>query len=226
SHDSFTFWVDVHAPVGPDQKPFVQYLVTVFRHMAKNVMVKWSMTQNLTFKEQLDAGIRYFDLRVSSKPSEPGKEIYFIHGLFGHKVVFLDFNHHYAMGAEHHAYLIRMLKDVFGGKLCRASAVETFLETTLQERSQHGSFHVSQAILTPKVNTVAKGLVWGLRSYLVERSDPPVNLPAIMTWVESQKPGVGGVNIITSDFVELTDFADTVIKLNNLLLSDRPAGRR
>lgn len=42
--------------------------------------------QNLTFKEQLDAGIRYFDLRVSSKPDEPGNEIYFIHGLFGHKV--------------------------------------------------------------------------------------------------------------------------------------------
>lgn len=29
---------------------------------------------------------------------------------------------------------------------------------------------MSQAILTPRVNTVAKGLVWGLRSYLVERS--------------------------------------------------------
>lgn len=29
---------------------------------------------------------------------------------------------------------------------------------------------MSQAILTPRVNTVAKGLVWGLRNYLVERS--------------------------------------------------------
>lgn len=48
-----------------------------------NVACVW---QNLTFKEQLDAGIRYFDLRVSSKPGEPGTEIYFIHGLFGHKV--------------------------------------------------------------------------------------------------------------------------------------------
>ena len=47
------------------------------------------------------------------------------------------------------------------------------------------------------------------------------NLPKIMTWVEAQKPGVDGVNIITSDFVELVDFANTVIKLNNLLLEDR-----
>lgn len=41
-----------------------------------------------------------------------------------------------------------------------------------------------------------------------------------MSWVQSQRPGVDGVNIITSDFVELTDFANIVIKLNNLLLSE------
>lgn len=100
------------------------------------------MTQNLTFREQLEGGIRYFDLRVSSKPGESGHEIYFIHGLFGHKVrdglrdinhflnthkkevVFLDFNHHYAMREEHHRYLISMLKEVFGHKLCKIDVVE------------------------------------------------------------------------------------------------------
>ncbi|KAF7659499.1 hypothetical protein LDENG_00296850 [Lucifuga dentata] len=283
SHDSFTFWVDVEAPVGPDQKVYVKYLATIFRNLAKKVMVKWSMTQNLSFKEQLDAGICYFDLRVSSKPSEPGKEIYFIHGLFGHKVVrdglleinaflrrhrkevvFLDFNHHYVMEAERHMYLIGMLQEVFGSKLCNNCAVESitleylwekkyqvivfyhhpsaqgcpvmwpgnkipapwanttepnklmqFLDTTLSERAKQGVFHVSQAILTPTVNTVAKGLVWGLRNYLVEK-----NLPTIMSWVEAQRPGEHGVNIITSDFVDLTDFANIVIKLNNLLLSE------
>ncbi|CAJ1082398.1 PI-PLC X domain-containing protein 2-like [Xyrichtys novacula] len=288
SHDSFTYWVDVHAPVGPDQKAYVKYLATMFSVLAKKVMVKWSMTQNLTFKEQLDAGIRYFDLRVSSKPGERGKEIYFIHGLFGHKVrdglveintflsghkkevVFLDFNHYYAMNADHHTHLINMLQEVFGSKLCNHGAVEgitldylwekgyqvivfyhhpsgkdnpimwpgnkipapwantteprkliQFLDTTLKERAKQGSFHVSQAILTPRVNTVAKGLVWGLRNYLVER-----NLPTIMSWVEAQKPGVDGVNIITSDFVELTDFANIVIKLNNLLLSEQDSKPR
>lgn len=49
----------------------------------------------------------------------------------------------------------------------------------------------------------------------------PRNLPTIISWVEAQKPGEGGVNIITSDFVELTDFVNVVIKLNNLLLSER-----
>ncbi|XP_019731116.1 PI-PLC X domain-containing protein 2 isoform X1 [Hippocampus comes] len=283
SHDSFTYWVDAHAPVGPDQKIYVKYLATMFSVLAKKVMVKWSMTQNLTFKEQLDAGIRYFDLRVSSKPGQPGLEIFFIHGLFGHKVrdglieinsflcghrkevIFLDFNHYYAMGSAHHEYLIKMLQEVFGSKLCKDCEVETvtldylwknkyqvmvfyhhpsargvpvmwpgdkipapwanttepsklirFLESTLKQRAKQGSFHVSQAILTPRVNTVARGLLWGLRNYLVER-----NLPSIMSWVEVQRPGSGGVNIITSDFVELTDFANIVIGLNNLLLSEQ-----
>jgi len=45
SHDSFTYWVDVHAPVGPDQKVYVKYLATMFSILAKKVMVKWSMTQ-------------------------------------------------------------------------------------------------------------------------------------------------------------------------------------
>ncbi len=142
SHDSFSFWVDEQAPVGPDQKTYVKHLAAIFRFLAKKVMKKWSMTQNLTFREQLEGGIRYFDLRVSSKPGEPGHEIYFIHGLFGHKVrdglndinhflnlhkkevVFLDFNHHYAMSEEHHHYLIKMLKDVFGHKLCKTDMVE------------------------------------------------------------------------------------------------------
>lgn len=45
SHDSFTYWVDVNAPVGPDQKSYVKYLATMFSVVAKKVMVKWSMTQ-------------------------------------------------------------------------------------------------------------------------------------------------------------------------------------
>lgn len=44
-----------------------------------------------------------------------------------------------------------------------------FLETTLGERAKYGSFHVSQAILTPRVRTIIRGLVRGLRNYLVEK---------------------------------------------------------
>ncbi|XP_021256750.1 PI-PLC X domain-containing protein 2 isoform X1 [Numida meleagris] len=280
SHDSFSYWVDEKSPVGPDQATAIKRLAKI--SLVKKIMKKWSVTQNLTFKEQLEGGIRYFDLRVSSKPGEIGQEIYFIHGLFGIKVwdglmeintfleqhpkevVFLDFNHFYAMDDSHHFFLINRIRSAFGSKLCSVECVEyvtlqymwekehqvlifyhyplyrefpflwpgnkmpapwanttnvhkllQFLETTLEERSRYGTFHVSQAILTPRVKTIARHLIRGLKNTLVHR-----NLPMILNWVKAQKPGVMGVNIITSDFVELVDFAATVIALNDLLLEE------
>ncbi|XP_060090511.1 PI-PLC X domain-containing protein 2 [Heteronotia binoei] len=280
SHDSFSYWVDDKSPVGPDQATAIIRLAKI--PLVKKIMKKWSVTQNLTFKEQLEGGIRYFDLRVSSKPGEAGQEIYFIHGLFGIKVcdglmemntflthhptevIFLDFNHFYAMGNSHHEYLISRIQEVFGSKLCTKECVENvtlnylwekkqqvlifyhhplyeeylylwpgnkmpapwanttnvhkllqFLDTTLGERAKQGTFHVSQAILTPRVKTIARHLIRGLKNTLVQR-----NLPLILEWVKLQKPGIMGVNIITSDFVELVDFADSVIALNELLLED------
>ncbi|KAM3836473.1 PI-PLC X domain-containing protein 2 isoform 1-T1 [Vipera latastei] len=281
SHDSFSYWVDDRSPVGPDQAIAIRRLAKI--PLVKKLMKKWSVTQNLTFKEQLDSGIRYFDLRVSSKPGEAGEEIYFIHGLFGttvcdglveinsflthhpKEVIFLDFNHFYAMDSNHHTYLISKIEEIFGSKLCPKECVENvtlqnlwekqqqvlvfyhhpiceiypvlwtgnkmpapwanttnvhkllqFLETTLNERAKHGSFHVSQAILTPRVKTVARHLSRGLKNTLVHR-----NLPFILNWVKLQKPGIMGVNIITSDFVEQVDFAATIIGLNNLLLEGK-----
>lgn len=281
SHDSFSYWVDEKSPVGPDQATSIKRLAKI--SMVKKLMKKWSVTQNLTFKEQLESGIRYFDLRVSSKPEEAEIEIYYIHGLYGIKVwdglteintfltnhstevVLLDFNHFYAMEHEHHFYLVNMLQEVFGSKLCTADCVENitlqylwekkyqvlvfyhyniwneypflwagnkmpapwanttnvrkliqFLETTLGERAKRGTFHVSQAILTPRVKTIVRGLKSGLKNTLVHR-----NLPMILNWVKMQKPGAMGVNIITSDFVELVDFAETVIGLNYLLLKNK-----
>ena len=115
-------------------------------------MKKWSVTQNLTFREQLEAGIRYFDLRVSSKPGDADQEIYFIHGLFGIKVwdglmeidtfltqhpreiVFLDFNHFYAMDEAHHNHLVHRIQEAFGNKLCSACNVESLTLQILWEK--------------------------------------------------------------------------------------------
>eukprot|EP00061_Rhincodon_typus_P005810 g25776.t1 len=123
----------------------------IFRSSWKKMMKRWSVTQSLTFREQLEAGIRYFDLRVSTKPGD-SQELYFIHGLFGSKVhdglieidnfltahpkevVFLDFNHYYEMEGSNHEYLIQMLRNTFGSKLCRANLVE---EITLQYLWEH-----------------------------------------------------------------------------------------
>lgn len=138
--------------MGPDQTIAIKQLAKL--SFVKKVMKKWSVTQNLTFREQLEGGIRYFDLRVSSKPDEAGQEIYFIHGLFGIKVwdglmeintflahhpkevIFLDFNHFYAMDHSHHVYLISRILDVFGSRFCTKDCVENVTLQNLWEKQQ------------------------------------------------------------------------------------------
>lgn len=176
SHDSFSFWVDEKSPVGPDQAASIKRLAKI--SLVKKLMKKWSVTQNLTFKEQLESGIRYFDLRVSSKPEE-GREIYFIHGLYGirvwdglteintflnnhsKEVVLLDFNHFYAMEHEHHLYLLNMLQEVFGSKLCPAECVENITLQYVWEKN-YQVFHQNHftkllcTILIVRVRAITK----------------------------------------------------------------------
>ncbi|XP_072717008.1 PI-PLC X domain-containing protein 3 [Ciconia boyciana] len=138
SHDSFSFYIDEASPVGPEQPETVQNFVSVFGTVAKKLMRKWLATQTMNFTSQLEAGIRYFDLRISTKPRDPDNELYFAHGLFSAKVkegleeinafltdhpkevVFLDFNHFYGMQKYHHEKLVQMLKDTYGNKMCPA----------------------------------------------------------------------------------------------------------
>ncbi|CAB1322287.1 unnamed protein product, partial [Coregonus sp. 'balchen'] len=136
SHDSFSFYIDESSPVGPEQTDAVQNFVSVFGTVAKKLMRKWLATQTMNFSSQLEAGVRFFDLRISTKPRDPDNELFFAHGLFSatvregleqissflsahaREVVFLDFNHFYGVQNLHHEKLVSMLRDVFGEKLC------------------------------------------------------------------------------------------------------------
>lgn len=82
SHDSFSFYIDEASPVGPEQPETVQNFVSVFGTVAKKLMRKWLATQTMNFISQLEAGIRFFDLRISTKPRDPENELFFAHGLF------------------------------------------------------------------------------------------------------------------------------------------------
>ncbi|KAJ8402009.1 hypothetical protein AAFF_G00372440 [Aldrovandia affinis] len=136
SHDSFSFHIDEASPVGPEQPETVQNFVSVFGAVAKKLMRKWLATQSMDFTSQLEAGVRFFDLRISTKPRDPDNLLYFAHGLFSatvregleqisgflashaREVVFLDFNHFYGVQNVHHESLVGMLREVFGDRLC------------------------------------------------------------------------------------------------------------
>ncbi|XP_051876452.1 PI-PLC X domain-containing protein 3 [Pristis pectinata] len=136
SHDSFSFYIDESSPVGPEQTDTVQSFVSVFGVVAKRLMRKWLSTQSLSFRKQLQAGIRYFDLHISTKPRDPEHQLYFAHGFYSTTVregleeikaflveqpkeaIFLDFNHFYGMQKRHHEELVAMLRECFGERLC------------------------------------------------------------------------------------------------------------
>lgn len=101
------------------------------------IFKKWGTTQTLNVRQQLEAGIRYIDIRVCVKPGTV--DFYFLHGLYGptvrqcmveinlfldehpKEIVFLDFNHFYNMNDISHKQLLHMLLEIFDNRLTRPS---------------------------------------------------------------------------------------------------------
>jgi hypothetical protein len=81
----------------------------------------------------------------------------------------------------------------------------------LNERSVRYSdvFHVTQGVLTPDNGCIMKNLTGTLKNSMVVKVATP-----LVEWLRRQKAGVGGINIVISDFVEMADFIPTVVRLN------------
>ena len=151
SHDSFAFHLSTKDPIAPDveKTAFGKLARTVLKRPVKSVIHKWSITQSMTFTEQLHAGIRYFDLRLGSKVKETGsktvlseddhvKGLHFVHGLYGvdlkralievheflhvrdREVVILHFQHFYNFDKHKHKCCLNVISKTFAGKLCHA----------------------------------------------------------------------------------------------------------
>jgi len=109
SHDTGAYMLDVEKPVAPDESNIIQFFGKSL--FAKRLIRRWSLTQSMTLKEQLEAGVRYLDMRPGY--CQEDDDFYFVHGLYGPRiadmlidlaqfldehpkeVVILDFNHFY-----------------------------------------------------------------------------------------------------------------------------------
>ncbi len=137
SHDSFTQSLDAHNDMGPDCSVSIKEMCKLFGTAAKSIVYRWSVTQSLSFRKQLQAGIRYFDFRICSSSNCTSSDgILFSHGLLGSKVepclrelnafleehpkeiVLVDFNHFYCMSETAHTILLHLVLDIFGSKIC------------------------------------------------------------------------------------------------------------
>jgi hypothetical protein len=155
SHNSFSYALDPASELGPDGNNTLQQIShnPLIGSIVKKVAFNWSVTQSLTFKEQLQAGIRYFDLRSAKRKKD--NEYYFLHGLFGPKIadsmtevneylaehpkeiIILDFNHFYEMEYTDHEIVLSILMSIFGEKICfRQTGVSDLSLRLLWEKHQ------------------------------------------------------------------------------------------
>uniref|UniRef100_A0A7N6AD29 Phosphatidylinositol-specific phospholipase C X domain-containing protein n=1 Tax=Anabas testudineus TaxID=64144 RepID=A0A7N6AD29_ANATE len=79
SHDSMSYDLDSSSSIiEPDSLKKFSRLCCV-----RKTLLKWAATQEDTITKQLDAGVRYFDLRIARKPHDTNPtRLYFYHGLY------------------------------------------------------------------------------------------------------------------------------------------------
>ncbi|WAR25496.1 LOW QUALITY PROTEIN: PLCX2-like protein [Mya arenaria] len=167
SHDSFSYSLDPKSEIGPDAVPVVWILGRIFAA----IIYKWSVTQDCSFREQLVAGVRYFDLRVA--PRRTTGKFHFLNTLFGisvedgvreifeflrehdKEVVILDFNHFYDMSDEEHTELIQKLIDICGEKMFVCVEIENLTLSTMWENGlQVIVIYHNKSLKSPQINFV------------------------------------------------------------------------
>nr|XP_002738394.2 PREDICTED: PI-PLC X domain-containing protein 3-like [Saccoglossus kowalevskii] len=134
SHNSGSYFLDLSSGVAPGSPDTIRHLVSMFGSAAKNIIQNWSVCQTLCFRDQLEHGVRYFDMRISKQDGKP--DIHLAHGLFAGRVidamneinkwldehpkevVLIDFNHVYQMDETHHLDLFDKFADIFSHKIC------------------------------------------------------------------------------------------------------------
>ncbi|KAF3853193.1 hypothetical protein F7725_013881 [Dissostichus mawsoni] len=117
-------------------------------YCARKILYKWARTQEESILKQLDAGVRYFDLRIARKDNDPDpNRLYFYHGLLTQtdvetilrvmndwaerhpkEILILSFSHFKGFVKRYedqlHCHLINFIKTLFGAKLCKRSCWE------------------------------------------------------------------------------------------------------
>ncbi|VDK48770.1 unnamed protein product [Anisakis simplex] len=137
SHDSFAnSSLLSNKPVANDEGRLLRWI----GHLpaVRRVVRRWGRTQSLTIKEQLECGIRYFDMRVTIPSCRSlSSSIRVVHALYGaelyrllnemnafleshpKEVIIIDFNHLYNFNAITYKQLLKSIEIAFNPqKLC------------------------------------------------------------------------------------------------------------
>ncbi|CAK6974292.1 PI-PLC X domain-containing protein 1-like [Scomber scombrus] len=211
SHDSMSYDLDINSSViEPDGLKKISKI-----YCARKIVRKWAVTQEEAITNQLDAGVRYFDLRIARKPGDTDPtRLYFYHGLCTRtdvetvlkvindwaenhpkEILILAFSHFKGFDkkieGQLHNHLINFIKTLFGAKLFLRDETPTLKYCWQKSRNVIVSYDYP-AIYSPKL--------WGKITYFYGNTMDPAKVESILQQIlETKKPSnsffVCGLNL-------------------------------
>ncbi|XP_038199051.1 PI-PLC X domain-containing protein 1 isoform X4 [Arvicola amphibius] len=137
SHDTMTYCLSRKSPISGSESRLLHLLGQVAPCIMGPMVLRWSVTQTLDVKQQLDAGVRYLDLRIAHMQGGSEKNLHFEHMIYTtalvedtlteisewleshpHEVIILACRNFEGMTGDLHEYLIDCIKNIFGDSLC------------------------------------------------------------------------------------------------------------
>ncbi|XP_066930650.1 PI-PLC X domain-containing protein 2-like [Clytia hemisphaerica] len=153
SHDSGAYYLDPKSPICPDESSVIKWAGKY--GWGKKIIIRWSITQKSTITQQLNAGIRYFDMRIGYLDDR--KDFFFVHGCYGYpisnlleemqhflkshpkEVLIVDFNHFYSFSDAIHDEFSALVLKYFKSLLypCdKATSLEVSLNDMWESEKQ------------------------------------------------------------------------------------------
>ncbi|CAJ1081175.1 PI-PLC X domain-containing protein 1-like [Xyrichtys novacula] len=214
SHDSMSYDLDINSSIiEPDRlKRFSRI------YCARRMVLRWAVTQEETITKQLDAGVRYFDMRVARKPNDPNPtRLFFYHGLYTRtdvesvlrmvnewaethpkEILILALSHFKEMDKHLHQHLINFIKTLFRTKLFPPKETPTLKSCWDKDRNIIVSYDYQHH----------QAELWGKIRYFYGKSMNPAEVEAELTRVlEKSRPSKGffvcGLNLTLPDDVRI-----------------------
>ncbi|XP_066103137.1 PI-PLC X domain-containing protein 1-like isoform X6 [Saccopteryx bilineata] len=227
SHDTMTYSLNKKSPISRTESPLLQFLAKALPCITRPVVLKWSVTQVLNVTEQLDAGVRYLDLRIAHMLEGSEKNLHFVHMMYTAVLVeeVPTLRQLWARGEQvllsyddegtvrRHGELWPAIPYWWGNQV-KPEKLIRYLEH-MKSYGRPGGLFVAGINLTENLQYILAH-----PSESLWRLTLP-SLPQLRAWVRDQCPGPGTccTNIIAGDFIGSDSFVNDVIRLNEKLLS-------
>ncbi|XP_032879194.1 PI-PLC X domain-containing protein 1 isoform X4 [Amblyraja radiata] len=224
SHDSMSYCLDLSSPVKPSEK-ILKYLDHVMPCITRPEIHKWCKTQESGVTQQLEEGVRFFDLRIAHKPNDATEHLYFIHGVYTTVTVQeqVTLRKLWKLGRQviisYDYFIAKDYPELWPGipywwaDTYNAKSLVHYLETQKQVGRPDG-FFVAGMNLTEDWWYIATHLISSLKKLTFP------NYPYLCDWIKKQcvGPGKPCFNIIAGDFIGAGYLVPVVLDLNRKLI--------